>query len=293
MHRFAHIAMAAQFEIHCTHHDATCARQAAACAFRSVDRLEQQLSRFVENSDISRINHLSAGEHTIVSYETMQCLQLAQFISKETEGAFDVSVGTASESLELFPGEFIVCAHSGGTRLDLGAIGKGFAVDRAAEVLEEWEVDRILIDAGRSSVLALEPPCGFEDWALALSEPGKTHDGVLARIAARQRALGASGIQKQNHILDPRTRVPVRSRKAAWVSAPREILSDISKQAHVEPSPAAVADALSTAFMIMPFEEIRQYCDRHPGVEVWILEQNFVHFGMQNSATDFTDSRMC
>ena len=127
-----------------------------------MDRLEQQLSRFIENSDISRINHLSAGESTIVGYETMQCLQLARLMHAETGGAFDVSVGTGFESLELDSGEFRACGRSptgdGRLRLDLGAIGKGYAVDRMAEVLEDWEVDRVLIDAGYSSVLALEPP---------------------------------------------------------------------------------------------------------------------------------------
>ena len=279
MHRFAHLAMATQFEIHCTHPVENYARQASICAFGAVDRLEQQLSRFIENSDISRINHLSAGEQTLIGYETMQCLQLALFMSRETGGAFDVSIGTAFESLELIPNEFTVCAHANGTRLDLGAIGKGYAVDRAAEVLEDWEVEQLLIDAGCSSVLALQPPSGRKDWPLTVSVPGKARGDVLAHIAARQRALGASGIQKQNHILDPRTQVPVRSRRAAWVSAPRQILTDISRQAEVEPSPAAVADALSTAFMILPPKEIQQYCCRYPGMEAWILEQDFMHFG--------------
>jgi FAD:protein FMN transferase len=293
MHRFVHLAMAAQFEIHCTHPEEEYARQASICAFGAVDRLEQQLSRFIENSDISRINHLSAGETTIIGYETMQCLQLAQFMSKETGGAFDISIGTALESLELIPGEFAVCAHGGGTRLDLGAMGKGYAVDRAAEVLEDWQVERVLIDGGCSSVLALEPPIGSKDWPLTLSVPGKSHGDVLAHIAACQRALGASGIQKQDHIVDPRTQIPVRSRKAAWVSAPRKILMDISRQAEVEPSPSAIADALSTAFMILPPDEIQQYCRRHPGVEVWILEQDFMHFGTQKGAPDSKASNIC
>ena len=110
MHRFQHTAMATQFEIRCTCPDSGYARQAARAAFDAVDRLEQQLSRFVENSDITRINHLSPGESTIVSYETMQCLQLASLIYAETGGAFDISLGTGFETLELVPAEFIVRA---------------------------------------------------------------------------------------------------------------------------------------------------------------------------------------
>lgn len=302
MHRFQHTAMATQFEIRCTCPDGGYARQAARAAFEAVDRLEQQLSRFIENSDITRINHLSPGESTIVSYETMQCLQLASLIYTETRGAFDIALGTGFETLELTPGEFVVKrepppaielppspsglrrdesppAHQGlvGVRLDLGAIGKGYAVDRAAEVLEDWEVEQVLIDAGSSSVLALEPPAGAEDWPLTISDPGDT-GLVLARIAARQRALGASGIRKGDHIVDPRHRVPVRPRSAAWVSAPRLVLAAIGRQAGVEDSAAAVADALSTAFMISPVDEIEACCERHPGLEAWILEGELRHF---------------
>jgi len=283
MYNFAHAAMAAEFEIHCTHPDEAYARQAARFAFGAVDRLERQLSRFAENSDISRINHLAAGESTRVGYETMQCLQLARLVWAETGGAFDVSIGTGFERLELMAGEFVVRAHADGVRLDLGAIGKGYAVDRVAEALEEWEVTEALIHAGRSSVLALEPPSGRDGWPLTLSMPGGgrgtgTGSGagsgaVFARMAARQRALGASGIQKGDHILDPRDRTPVQSREAAWVSAPRQVLAGIGRQAGVEGSAAAVADGLSTAFMISPAGEIDKYCQRHPGLEAWILQQ--------------------
>ena len=278
MHRFTHAAMAAQFEIRCTHPDENYARQAANFAFRVVDGLEQKLSRFVENSDISRINHLSAGEYTAVGYETMQCLQLARFMRTETGGTFDISMGQGFENLELVPGEFLVCAHENGVHLDMGAIGKGYAVDRTAEVLEDWEVEQALIYAGYSSVLALEPPSGCEDWPLTISIPGKADGAILATIAARQRALGASGIQKPGHILNPRTGKPVRSRQAAWASAPRQTMMDIGHPAEVESSPVAVADALSTAFMIMQPEEIKRYCCEHPDLEGWILQPDLVHF---------------
>jgi thiamine biosynthesis lipoprotein len=283
MHRFQHTAMAAQFEIRCTHPDAGYAQQAARCAFEAVDRLEQQLSRFVENSDVSRINHLSGGESTAVSVETMQCLRLAAMVHGATGGAFDVSIGTGFDSLELPPGEFLVRARASGVRLDMGAIGKGFAVDRVAEVLEDWEVTQALVDAGFSSVLALEPPAGRDEWPLTLSIPGDEVGPVFARIAARQRALGASGIRKGDHIRYPADRTPVRSRTAAWVSAPRSVLSEVSREAGIDPSPAALADALSTAFMIMPVEEIEAYCLSHRGIEAWILEGEVRYYGSPNT----------
>ncbi len=272
-----HTAMATVFEIRCATSNEAQARQAARAAFDLVDRLEQELSRFIDNSDISRINHLSAGESTIVGYDAMQCLQLARLLHEETGGAFDIALGTGFAHLELFPAECAVLAHADHVRLDLGAIGKGYAVDRIADLLEEWEVDQALIDAGLSSVLALEPPTGRAAWPLTLSEPGDT-GVVLARLEARQRALGASGIQKRDHILNPHDQTPVRARLASWVSAPRALLADISRRAGVDASPTAAADALSTAFMIAGADEIDAYCAQHPGLEAWILDDALRHF---------------
>jgi thiamine biosynthesis lipoprotein len=272
-----HPAMATVFEIRGTHPDPDLARHAARAAFDVVDRLEQTLSRFVENSDISRINHLAAGESTIVGYETMQCLQLAQLMYAETAAAFDASIGTGFESLDLVPEEFRVVARAAGVHLDLGALGKGYAVDRMADVLEDWEVSRVLIHAGTSSVLALDPPPDEDGWPLTLSEPGQ-NGRVLARLSVRQWALGASGIRKGDHIVNARDGKPVRSRTAAWVSAPRRVLADLGRRAGVEASAAAVADALSTAFMISPVEEIEAYCRSHDGLEAWVLAGAFLHF---------------
>jgi thiamine biosynthesis lipoprotein ApbE len=146
-----------------------------------------------------------------------------------------------------------------------------------AEVLEDWEVDQALIYAGFSSVLALEPPSECEDWPLTISMPGEADGAILATIAARQQALSASGIQKPDHILNPGTGKPVSSRQAAWASAPRQIMIDIGRPAEIESSPAAVADALSTAFMIMPPGEIKGYCCKHPGLEAWILQPDLMY----------------
>jgi len=262
-HRFSHAAMATVFEVHCVHADARYARQAAQAAFDLVDRLEQELSRFVENSDVSRINHLAAGQSTRVSPWTMECLEIARHLHGLTGRAFDVSIGSGMEGLELVPGEFAVHARSGEARLDLGGIGKGYAVDRMAEVLEEWEIPHALVHGGFSSVLALEAPPERDGWPLTLSAPGPGDDRVLARISARRRAFSASGVRKGDHIVDPRTGRSVHGRAAAWVAAPWEDGG----------SPAAVADALSTAFMIQATEEIADLCRRHPGLEVWLVPE--------------------
>jgi len=71
----------------------------------------------------------------------------------------------------------------------------------------------------------------------------------------------------------------VRSRPAAWVAAPIPVLTAISDRAGVESSPAAVADALSTAFMVGSTDDVAAYCARHPGLEAWILDDRLRHWG--------------
>ena len=270
--RFSHEAMATVYEVYACHADQRYAAQAAQAAFDLVDRLERELSRFLPNSDITRINHLAAGESTRVTPTTLECLTIARHMFDLTYGAFDVSIGTGLPSLELDPDESLVLATTAGVRLDLGGIGKGYAVDLMAEVLEEWGLSAALVHGGFSSVLALDAPPGHDGWPLTLSDPG-VPSRELARLSIRQTALGASGVRKGDHILDPRTGTPVRTRRGAWASVPRP--SDSAAET-LAPQPraaaGAVTDALATAFMLLSEEDIEQLCKRSPGLEAWIVE---------------------
>jgi thiamine biosynthesis lipoprotein len=259
IHRFSHDAMNTTFEVRACHEDEAYAGQAAHAAFALLDRIEQELSRFVPNSDVSRINELDAGGSARVSASTLECLVIARQLYELTGAAFDVSIGTGLESLELAPDEHVVRAHAGGVRLDLGGIGKGYAVDRMAAVLEEWGIERALVHGGRSSVVALEPPPGEDGWTLTL-RAGEPPAPVLQRLRARQRALSASGTRKREHILDPRTGESV-ARGAVWVVVPRGLEGGRS--------PAAVAEGLSTAFMVLPEDAVAELCRSNPTIELY------------------------
>jgi thiamine biosynthesis lipoprotein len=277
-HRFAHEAMATIFEIFCAHEDPGYAGQAAHAAFDLIDRLETELTCHRGSSDISRINRLKGGEATSVCPWTLECLLLARHFYSETGGAFDISLGSGFPALELLPEESRVRVHGAEIRLDLGGIGKGFAIDRAAELLREWDIGRALIHGGFSSVLALDSPPDRDGWPLTISLPGAAT--VLDHIVARRQAWSASGIGKRDHIVDPGTGLPVRDRYAAWVSGSLESFNAACDRspsaAHPElvnavDSPSAVAEALSTAFMIMPLADIADYCLKHPGVGARVL----------------------
>jgi len=295
MMRFSHEAMATTFELLIVHEDECYARQAVMAAFNEVDRLEGMLSRFLESSDVTRINGLPANQALRLGLDTFECLKIAERVYSETNGAFDIMIGnllkcwrnedgtprkpspeeidlarlhTGMNLVQLNEGEHTIELSNGGVQIDLGGIGKGFAVDRVAELLRDWSVDIALISGGYSSVLALDAPPGKKGWPLTLTNPagGKERDPILqkdrkmgAQILARpflqKAALSGSGVQKGGHIIDPRTCRPVEGRLAAWSSAPN----------------AATTDALSTAFMIMGLDEIEQYCKLHPDTLAMVI----------------------
>ena len=279
--RFRHEAMATVYEVFILHDDAHYAHQAAWEAFRLLDRLELELSRFIENSDISRINGLAPGLPQVISLTTFECLELSKRLSAETGGAFDITAGflldcwlnknkslrspsdkevaaaralTGMHLFELDEKRHTVRLVSSPVRIDLGGVGKGYALDRMARLLREWSIDAALLHGGKSSVLAIGSPSDMDGWPLTISRPGRREE-ILVHLSLRDRALGGSGLEKGQHIIDPRTGRPVTGRVAAWSSA----------------ETATAADALSTAFMAMAPEEVSRYCSEHPGAAALVL----------------------
>jgi thiamine biosynthesis lipoprotein len=265
------------FEVHVAGADPRYAAEAAQAAFALVDRLEGELSRFRHNSDITRINHLNAGERTRVGEAAFECLLIGRHIHDLTGGAFDIAIGTGLPALELDAESYEVHAAADGVRVDLGGIGKGYAIDLVAELLEEWGLERAFVHGGFSSAVALEPPEGSDGWPLTLSDPRQPAQ-VFTRLSLRQTVLSASGVRKGDHIRDPRTGEPVRGRLAAWAALPRPQRppgAPAGPAARVDSgprlAPGAVADALTTAFMLLAVEDIEALCRRSPGLEAWIL----------------------
>ena len=280
VHRFSHQAMATVFEVFCVHPDREYARQAAWAAFDLVDRLEQDLSRFIENSDVSRINSLTGGESVRVSRWTMECLLISRLAYIETSRAFDISLGSGLDGLELSSRNLLVHANASAIRLDLGGIGKGYAVDRAADVLLDWGVNEAFIHGGCSSVLALDPPSGSDGWPLTMSRFDGAEYDAFALMRARRRVFSASGLRRREHIFDARSKQPRRLRAAAWASAEVDALAGFCRKAPkfggidgpVSESPAAVTEAFSTAFMMLSPSEIENCCLGYPGLEAWLID---------------------
>ncbi len=271
-HCFTHGAMNTLFQVFISLPDREYARQAAKRAFRRLDGLEQELSRFVENSDVSRLCQAEVGERVILGESTVECLQLANRAYLETGGAFDVTLGSGMESILLDPENMAAEILAPGLRLDFGAIGKGYAIDCLAEEFLDWEIRRFLVHGGQSSVLALDPPEKEQGWGLRLSWPADPPRELL-RMEASHIVFSGSGLEKGGHIINPRTGNPLQGKRAVWVWADRETPApgpeeEMQATDALLPGNAAMMDALSTAFMVMPPEEIAAFHRRHPRIRI-------------------------
>ena len=138
--------------------------------------------------------------------------------------------------------------------VDLGGIGKGFALDSVVQTLEDWGIDNAMIQGGTSTALVLGSggaaagcPAGVTGWVMGVGADWGAAAG-LEKIVLHSGAVSGSGVELQGeHIIDPRTGRPALTHLAAWAICPS----------------AARADALSTAFVVMSVDEVEAYCLSH------------------------------
>jgi len=282
-------AMACRFEITLASGDAA-AVPVARAALNEIDRIEDQLSVFREASALSHLNRRAAHEAVEVDGDLLDLLVECRELARATGGAFDVTSTPLSrcwgflardgrvpsrEAIEKaralvgFDGVKLAALDGArptvrferqGIELNLGAIGKGYALDRVARDMRRSGVAQALLSAGCSSLLAI----GGRDagWHVTVVSPGQGAGGadrLHANVWLRDAAVGTSGAGEQfviadgtryGHVIDPRTGWPASGVLSASVIA----------------ESAAVADALSTAFLVGGPELAERYCATHHGV---------------------------
>ena len=260
LERFEHEAMATRFTLHLAPQAGVSLRQVAEAAFALLDQIEHRLSFYREGSDVTRINRAVCGESLRIHELTHQCLFTALEVAAATHNAFDPFAGRASLEakkqsipahlidlakpvedsplpvLAVDPEQPIVTKLEGSRWLDLGAVGKGVALDAMAGLLRDWDIPTAVLVGGGSSVLVYGRPLGStsEQWTLRLPQvPGSPSLQLTAPFA-----LGASGEGFQpGHVIAP---AGSTRRAQALVLAPD----------------AALADALSTAVLVLPDAQV-------------------------------------
>lgn len=270
--RVSRRAMATRFEVALPYGTPN-AVPAAEAALDLIDELEDQLTVYRDHSEVSRLNVTAAAAGpVVVEAGLFALLEACAGWTRETEGAFDIATGVLIKAWGFFQREGRVpsakdrkaaMARTGmrhvilnpeqrsvkyrvpGLEINLGAVGKGYALDRAADLLRSnWGIRSALLHGGGSSVYAIgHPPGEARGWPVRLRHPSD-EEASIGTVRLRDRGLGVSAAtfqhfvyngRKLGHLLDPRTGWPAEGTAAAAVTA----------------LTAAEADALSTAAFVL------------------------------------------
>lgn len=302
-------AMATRFELVLHGDNPVALRSAGEEALAEIDRLEDQLSLYRPTSEIAHVNARAAKAPVMVTPEVFQLLAWAKRLTAETGGAFDITVGPlvrcwgfmgghghpANEAelaqarecvgihlVELDAKERTVRFARPGVMIDLGAIGKGYALEKAVELLREAGVASALVHGGTSTAYAIGSPPGHDRWTIAIERPPETAaeaSAVISTVALKDEALSVSarwGRQfeesgvKYGHVLDPKTGRP----------ASRAVLAAV-----VLPS-ATETDALSTALLTVGPEGHDAISQLRPAMRSLVLYAEGTGFASSGRGVD-------
>ncbi|MBX3178175.1 MAG: FAD:protein FMN transferase [Candidatus Hydrogenedentes bacterium] len=264
----------------------TALAEVGLAALDRIEALERRVSNWRVDTFTSKVNRLAAEGPVEVHPDLLELLRASKAAWDDTGGVFDVTVGPLLDlwgvyrKQEHIPGDAeiqealkrvgldkveidydkrTVRFTVPGLRLDFGGIGKGYALDVAAQTLKNAGIECALLSGGDSTYVALGAPPGTAGWPIVVDKIYEGAEDYVDRVDIRDASFStSSGEGRQfekdgkrfTHIYDPRTGQAVDATLGAMVIAPN----------------GTVADALSTAFLIMSEDEIRAYCGKHPDV---------------------------
>ncbi|WP_158267519.1 FAD:protein FMN transferase [Adhaeribacter arboris] len=260
------------------------AQAAAQAAFNRVDQLNQIMSDYIPDSELNQLSaSAGTGKEVKLSPDLWQVLQISQEVARKTQGAFDVTVGPLvqlwrrSRRQQQLPSPEVLAkakAATGyqhlhlnkknqtakllvsGMQLDLGAIGKGYAVDEAMEVLRQKGIKIALVDGGGNIRVSKAPP-GTKGWVLDLSISNETDHIGGKQIYLKHGGVATSGDLYQfvelnglrySHIINPFTGLGLTDQRRVTIVAKN----------------GTNADWLSTALSVLPIKQALTLANRTP-----------------------------
>lgn len=293
--------MGNRFEISVVAGDENFAGKAIGMAVAEIQRIEKLLTTFSDDSDTNRINLHAGVQPVTVSRETIGLIERSVRVSKLTQGAFDITYGSADKQLWNFdttmtalPGAAIakqmvrlinyrnvitddkactVFLKEKGMRIGFGGIGKGYAAEKAKQVLQQLGVTSGIVNASGDLVAWGLQPNG-KPWTIGIAHP----DAAMLPFSSlniSNMAVATSGNyekfvlvdgKKYSHTIDPRTGMPVSGIKSVTVICPN----------------AEMADAMATPITIMGIEAGLHLVNQVKGMECIIIDDSNRLFASDN-----------
>jgi thiamine biosynthesis lipoprotein len=321
-------AMATRFELVLHGENAVALRAAGEEALAEIERLEAQLSLYRGASEIAHLNARAAQGPVRVTPSLFGLLEQARQLHRESGGAFDITIAplvrcwgfmggggqlpdaaalaeararVGMDLVELDPERLTVRFACPGVMLDLGAIGKGYAIERAMHILREAGVTSALVHGGTSTVFGLGHPPEAESWRVAVESPRQGMEGgragvpaaiqgrrrpgpTLASVPLRDEAMSVSAVWGRafeaegktfGHVLDPRTGCPVSGAMVAAVVLPC----------------ATETDALSTALLVLGIEGHRKIAGLRSGMKTLLVVEEGEAFRVETNGMAIEGSK--
>ena len=289
MYKESRRLMWTQFEIVAYGTDKAKLAEAADAAFDEIDRLDKQMSNYSETSELTYINRNAAEKDVIVEKELFDLLKFSFDASKDSDGTFDITVGPLMKAWGFFKGQgripepselksvmstvgskHVIADESkrtirfdrDGVELDLGGIAKGYAVDKAAQILRQSGVTSAMITSG-SSIYAIGAPPNQSGWKIEVTNPLDLPHSATS-VELKDDSISTSGCYDKNftiggktycHIMDPRTGYPIDGILSATIITPRGV----------------DAEVYSKVLMIMGIDGAKVFLKRHTDVRAILL----------------------
>lgn len=286
-------SMGTMFDIVVYHAGRAQAERVVAEALEEILRLEGVLSQYRADSDLTALNRRAGGESVVVDASLHDVIRESLMVSRRSGGRFDVTIapllrtwkraaarGTRPSEEDLAEARRCVGyqnieieephrirLRSRCAEIDLGGIGKGYAVDRAFAILRSAGIRHAMINAGGSSILATGAPPDRKGWPVLLGQSVLLLSGNSVSTSKQDPATA------YGDIVDPLRGGPAESRMQVSVIGPR----------------ATVSDALSTTLVMLSVEEGRHLVEQFPEVSaVWISPAGQVHATVRESRLDLS-----
>ena len=272
------------------------ARSSIQAAFAEIEKVDELMSDYKSDSEISNVNKVGFKQAVEVSESTYEVLQRSMEFSKLTGGAFDITVGplvdvyrsaekngaapskeqiaqakmkVGFEKLQLDDENRTVKFAVDGMRLDLGGIAKGYAIDKAVEAMQKCGASGAMVDIGGDIRCFGTPPKGRDHWLIGVQDPNVTNDdigtgGLLSTLKLTNAAVATSGGYRRFVLIEGKKYSHIIDTDRGSSASELASVTIISKD-------AITADALATAVSVIGSEEGLDLIEKMPEAEAILI----------------------